>query len=98
MKFHTEPKLLDGVRIDKEFHEIFNPTDSKFFIPRGKAREIKVLFNNKIFTAEYRFEDQTDKHIILQSIRFRKELKLLLLGGALSLAGVVGWKNRKRFV
>ena len=68
-------QYTDGVRIDKEFHEIFNPTDSKFFIPRGKAREIKVLFNNKIFTAEYRFEDQTDKHIILQSIRFRKELK-----------------------
>ncbi|SDH03668.1 HNH endonuclease [Desulfosporosinus hippei] len=68
-------QYTDGVRIDKEFHEIFNPEDSKFFVPRGKAREIKVLFNNKIFSAEYRFEDQTDKSIVLQSIRFRKELK-----------------------
>jgi hypothetical protein len=69
-------QYTDGVRIDKDFHEIFNPTDSKFFTPRGKAREIKVLFNNKIFKAEYRFEDQEDKRIILQSIRFRKELKI----------------------
>jgi len=68
-------QYTDGVRIDKEFHEIYNPTKSEFFIPRGKAREIKVLFNNKIFSAEYRFEDQTDKNIVLQSIRFRKELK-----------------------
>lgn len=68
-------QYTDGVRIDKEFHEIYNPTESKFFVPRGKAREIRVLFNNKIFNAEYRFEDQTDKHVILQSIRFRKELK-----------------------
>ena len=65
-------QYTDGVRIDKEFHEIFNPTNSKFFIPRGKAREIKVLFNNKIFTAEYRFEDQTDKHIICRALDLEK--------------------------
>ncbi|NHN34683.1 HNH endonuclease [Paenibacillus agricola] len=68
-------QYTDGVRIDKEFHEIFNPIGSDFFVPRGKARKLKVLFNNKIFTAEYRFEDQEDKNIVLQSIRFRKELK-----------------------
>jgi predicted HNH restriction endonuclease len=65
----------DGVRIDKEFHEIFNPPTSSFYVPRGKARKIKVLFNNKTFEAEYRYENQTDKNIELQSIRFRKELK-----------------------
>jgi predicted HNH restriction endonuclease/predicted RNA-binding protein with PUA-like domain len=65
----------DGVRIDKEFHEIFNPPTSSFYVPRGKARKVKILFNNKIFDSEYRYEDQTDKNIELQSIRFRKELK-----------------------
>lgn len=68
-------QYTDGVRIDKEFHEIFNPSNSICYTPRGSARPIKVLFNNKVFDAEYRYEGQTDTSIILQSIRFKKELK-----------------------
>jgi ribosomal protein L44E len=68
-------QYTDGVRIDKEFHEVFNPPESPYYVERGKARRIKVLFNNKIFLADYRFENQEDKSVILQSIRFRKELK-----------------------
>jgi hypothetical protein len=65
----------DGVRIDKEFHDVFNPADSIYYTKRGTARPIKVLFNNKVFDAEYRYEGQTDEKVELQSIRFRKELK-----------------------
>jgi hypothetical protein len=68
-------QYTDGVRIDQEFHSIFNPQDNDSFVSRGKARPIKILFNNKIFPAEYRYEDQSDKTIELQSIRFKKELK-----------------------
>lgn len=68
-------QYTDGVRIEKEFHSILNPPNSPFYVERGQAREIKVLFNNKIFNAEYRFENQTRKDIVLQSIRFRKDLK-----------------------
>lgn len=65
----------DGVRIDNDFHDIFNPPASHDYVSRGKARKIKVLFNNKIFDAEYRYEGQTDQTKELQSIRFKKELK-----------------------
>lgn len=65
----------DGVRIEKEYHDILNPEDSEFYVKRGTARPIKVLFNNKVFDAEYRYEGQTDESVILQSIRFRKALK-----------------------
>ena len=68
-------QFSDGVRIDKSYHDIFNPPGSKFFTERGTARPIRVLFNNKIFDAVYRYEGQTDKNIELQSIRFQKELK-----------------------
>lgn len=68
-------QYTDGVRIDQEFHDIFNPISSKYYTSRGTARKISILFNNKIFDAEYRFEGQTDTSITLQSIRFRKELK-----------------------
>lgn len=68
-------QYTDGVRIEKEFHTIFNPPDSEFYVGRGKVRPIKVLFNNKIFDAEYRYEEQSDENRQLQSIRFRKELK-----------------------
>ena len=69
-------QYTDGVRIDKDFHDIFNPAKSRLYVSRGHARKIKVLFNNKVFDAEYRFEDQTDKSVILQSIRFRKPLQI----------------------
>lgn len=68
-------QYTDGVRIDQEFHCIFNPINSEYYSSRGTARKIKILFNNKIFDAEYRFEGQIDTSVTLQSIRFRKELK-----------------------
>ncbi|WFD09028.1 HNH endonuclease [Tepidibacter hydrothermalis] len=68
-------QYTDGVRIEKEFHLILNPPDSPFYVERGQARKIKVLFNNKIFEAEYRYENQARKDIELQSIRFKKDLK-----------------------
>ena len=68
-------QYTDGVRIEKEYHDLLNPSDSEFYVNRGTARPIKVLFNNKIFDAEYRYEGQTDERVILQSIRFRKALK-----------------------
>jgi hypothetical protein len=72
-------QYTDGVRIDKEYHHLFNPPQSEYYAKRGKARNIKILFNNQIYDAEYRHEDQTDKSIELQSIRFRKELKRAFL-------------------
>lgn len=68
-------QYTDGVRIDREFHSIFNPEGSTYYVQRGTARQIKVLFNNRVFDAEYRYENQTDKTVELQSIRFKKELK-----------------------
>lgn len=68
-------QYTDGVRIDQEFHDVFNPSNSAEYVARGKARKIKVLFNNKMFDAEYRYEGQIDKTKELQSIRFKKELK-----------------------
>lgn len=69
-------QYTDGVRIEKEFHKILNPIGTKYYTKRGSARQIKVLFNNKVFDAEYRYEGQTDKAKELQSIRFKKGLKL----------------------
>ncbi len=68
-------QYTDGVRIEKEYHSIFNTEGSPYYVQRGMARQIKVLFNNKVFNAEYRYENQTDKSVELQSIRFRKDLK-----------------------
>lgn len=74
-KIVGKSQYTDGVRIDKKFHNVFNPPGSPFYVERGRSRSIKILFNNKVFSAEYRFEDQKDKNIVLQSIRFRKVLK-----------------------
>lgn len=68
-------QYTDGVRIEREYHDILNPIGTKYYAERGSARQIKVLFNNKVFDAEYRYEGQTDERKELQSIRFRKELK-----------------------
>lgn len=65
----------DGVRIDKSYHGVFNPPDSDVYTERGTARNIWILFNNKIFEAVYRYEGQTDQKVELQSIRFQKDLK-----------------------
>jgi len=61
----------DGVRIDKAFHPIFNPEDSPFYTKRGSARNVKVIFNNKEFDADYRFEGTKAKDVDLQRIGFR---------------------------
>jgi 5-methylcytosine-specific restriction enzyme A len=68
-------QFTDGVRINKPYHQIFNPKESTHYTSRGSARAIRVLFNNKIFDADYRYEGQTDEEIELQSIRFKKDLK-----------------------
>lgn len=68
-------QYTDGVRIEKEYHDILNPIGTEYYTERGSARQIKVLFNNKVFNAEYRYEGQTDIGKELQSIRFKKELK-----------------------
>jgi len=68
-------QYTDGVRIEKSFHAVFNSPTSPYYTQRGESRAIMVLFNNKIFDAEYRYEDQNDTTLQLQSIRFKKELK-----------------------
>ncbi len=65
----------DGVRIEKEFHDIFNPPETEFYVERGTARKISVLFNNRLFEADYRYEGQTDTTSHLESIRFQSDLK-----------------------
>ncbi len=64
----------DGVRVDKAFHPIFNPEDSRFYTKRGTARPIRVSFNGKAFDAEYRFEGTKAKDVDLQRIGFRTPL------------------------
>ena len=68
-------QYTDGVRLEKEYHAVLNPLGTNFYVERGSARPIKVLFNNKVFDAEYRYEEQTDTTKELQIIRFKKELK-----------------------
>ena len=68
-------RYTDEVRINKAFHNIFNPPNTIYYVNKCTARPIKVLFNNKIFAAEYRHENQIDNEIELQSIRFGAELK-----------------------
>lgn len=63
-----------GVRINKEFHKIFNPSNSKYYTARGSRRKIKVDFNNKEFDAYYVFENQRNKNLVLQRISFNKVL------------------------
>jgi hypothetical protein len=45
-------QFTDGVRIEKRYHSILNPSGSEYYVERGAARKIKVLFNKKIFDAE----------------------------------------------
>jgi len=65
----------DGVRIEEDYHEIFNPVDSPCYVARGNSRPIKVLFNNQVFDAEYRYEGQSDSTRHLERISFKKALK-----------------------
>jgi predicted RNA-binding protein with PUA-like domain len=75
MKNVGSSQFTDGVRIEKDYHHIFNPPDTEFYSKRGTARRIRVLFNNRVFLAEYRYEGQRDESVQLQSIRFRQDLK-----------------------
>jgi 5-methylcytosine-specific restriction endonuclease McrA len=68
-------QFTDGVRIKKRYHSILNPSGSEYYVDRGTARKIKVLFNNMIFDAEYRYEGQKNQKVELQSIRFKQDLK-----------------------
>lgn len=65
----------DGVRIDKQFHDVFNPPYSSEYVPKGKVRKVKVEFNGKTFEAEYRYEGTKASNAELQRIGFYKELK-----------------------
>lgn len=65
----------DGVRINKAFHNIFNAPTSKNYVKRGQKREVKILFNDNIFNADYQFEGQKNTSRVLQRIQFKKELK-----------------------
>lgn len=75
VKMVGSSQYTDGVRINENYYDIFNPPNSTYYTVRGSARPISVLFNNKVFEAEYRYEGQTDENIQLQSIRFKKALK-----------------------
>lgn len=64
----------DGVRINKAFHSVFNPHGNSFYVPRGKSRDVTVLFNKKSFKANYLHENP-EKDLAMESLRFSKELK-----------------------
>jgi 5-methylcytosine-specific restriction protein A len=64
----------DGIRVDKKFHSIFNPINTEFHVERGSSRPIKIIFNGKVFDANYRYEGQTDQTIELHRIGFNKAL------------------------
>lgn len=68
-------QFKEGVRINKKYHEIFNPSNSEYHIKRGETRKIKILFNNKVFDAKYCYENQDDKTVCLHRISFFKPLK-----------------------
>lgn len=65
----------DGVRINKEFHDLFNPPNSNEYVCRGRHRNILVDFNGKEFKAQYVFEGTKVSDRDLQRIQFSHELK-----------------------
>lgn len=68
-------KLPDRIIVNKEYCSLFNSSD--FLQPQGNdaIRKINVMFNNKIFDAEYWIEDKSSGGNELQSIILGKELK-----------------------
>jgi hypothetical protein len=58
-------QFTDGVRIEKRYHSILNPSGSEYYVERGTARKIKALFNKRIFDAEYRYEGQMNQKVDL---------------------------------
>ncbi|MBL0226257.1 MAG: EVE domain-containing protein [Geobacteraceae bacterium] len=65
----------DGVRINKEFHDLFNPSSSNDYVSRGSSRNIIVDFNGNQFKAQYVFEGTKLSDRDLQRIQFSKELR-----------------------
>lgn len=70
----TKSLHTDGVMIDKSFHSVFNAQGSKYYVPRGKSRPIKVLFNGRSFKANYVHENQKKSNRNIELIRFSREL------------------------
>lgn len=64
----------DGVRINKEFHYVFNPPDAPDYVAKGESREISILFNSKKFKGKYLHENP-ENGAEMESLRFSKELK-----------------------
>jgi hypothetical protein len=70
----AKSQYTDGVRINKSFHDLFNPPNSESFLARGESRPITIRFNNKEFTASYLHENPVKVDREMQSIRLSKEL------------------------
>ena len=71
----AKSQFTDGVRINKNFHDLFNPPSSKSFVGKGESRPITIRLNGKEFSANYLHENPTKVDREMQSIRFSKELK-----------------------
>lgn len=67
--------FTDGICINKKYHKYFNPENTEYYVPRGNKREITILFNNKVFKADYRYEGTQDKKRHNESIRFKDSIK-----------------------
>jgi len=65
----------DGVRIDKRFHDLFNPPKSPVYVSRGNRRSISVLFNEQVFPAHYVYEGTQDQSKTMQRIQFGAALR-----------------------
>ncbi|MFT5725935.1 MAG: hypothetical protein ACI8PB_000051 [Desulforhopalus sp.] len=53
----AKSQYTDGVRINKSFHDLFNPPNSKSFVARGESRPIIIGFSKKVFSASYLHEN-----------------------------------------
>jgi hypothetical protein len=71
----AKSQYTDGVRININFHNEFNPPASASYVGKGQSRAITVIFNNKEFTASYLHENPSETDREMQSIRFSKALK-----------------------
>ncbi len=74
LKKITKSQHSDGVRINKTYHDLFNPPGSMYYVVKGESRNIEIEFNNKKFAAKYLHENPHDVDREMQSIRFSKKL------------------------
>ncbi len=63
----------DGVRINVDFHDVFNPPESEFYVAKGSNRPVSVFFNGIAFDAHYVFEG-TRSERDLQRLQFSSSL------------------------